>query len=137
MRLTTILLGLIICLFFVLNSHGQSKKAERKQTAKIKRRVNENTAEAYVFPKAFKHVYKKNTTKIMYGNSCATMATRKMGFEYVVRSNERISSKTNIGVFFNNLWVHSYLVVTRSPFWKVILNKRFKECKKVSGDLVG
>ena len=60
-----------------------------------------------------------------------------MGFEYLVEPARLPGSKTWKGKFLNNLWVKTKLVVTRSPFWKLILNNRIKKCRKMSGDLVG
>ena len=82
-------------------------------------------------------IYVPNADNILYGNPCVTEATHKMGFEYIVESTNLPGSKTWKGKFLNNLWVKTKLVVTRSPFWKLILNKKIKNCRKMSGDLVG
>ncbi|MEQ8627300.1 MULTISPECIES: hypothetical protein [unclassified Ekhidna] len=82
-------------------------------------------------------IYVPNADNILYGNPCVTEATHKMGFEYIVEPTNLPGSKTWKGKFLNNLWVKTKLVVTRSPFWKLILNKKIKNCRKMSGDLVG
>jgi hypothetical protein len=87
--------------------------------------------------KRYSVIYRPNTKKILYGNPCAVEATRKMGFEYMVESRTGVRSASRLGKFWNNLRVKTKLVFTRSPFWKVILKKKFKDCRPKSGDIVG
>ena len=87
--------------------------------------------------KTYDVIYVPNANRILYGNKCATEETRKMGFEYLVEPPNISGSKTGKGKFINNLWVKTKLVVTRTPFWKMILNKKIKKCRTMSGDLVG
>jgi hypothetical protein len=85
--------------------------------------------------KTYSRLYKSSTKGTLYGNPCALEITRKMGFEYVPLSQGH--GKSAVGLILNNVYVNGKLVVTRSPFWKVILNKRFKECRAKSGDGIG
>lgn len=82
-------------------------------------------------------IYVPNGDKILYGNLCVLEETHKMGFEYLVEPPNINGSKTWKGKFLNNLWVKTKLVVTRSPFWKLILKKKIRRCREMSGDLVG
>lgn len=82
-------------------------------------------------------IYVPNANNILYGNKCVLEQTHKMGFEYLVEPTNIRGSKTAKGKFINNLWVKTKLVVTRTPFWKMILNKKIKKCRQMSGDLVG
>ncbi|MEO9871753.1 hypothetical protein [Ekhidna sp.] len=82
-------------------------------------------------------IYVPNANKILYGNLCALEQTHKMGFEYIVEPRKTYGSRSKKGKFLNNLWVKTKLVTTRSPFWKLILKKKIKKCRKMSGDLVG
>lgn len=82
-------------------------------------------------------IYRPHAKKILYGNPCALNATRKMGFEYMVESRNATRSASQLGKFWNNLKVKTKLVITRSPFWKVILKKQFRKCRPQSGDIVG
>lgn len=86
--------------------------------------------------KRYSYIYVPNGNKVLYGNPCATEATHKMGFEYLVEPKGN-GSKTKKGKILNNLWVKTKLVATRSPFWKAILKRKFKECRIKSGDFVG
>lgn len=85
--------------------------------------------------KNYSRLYKRSTKGTLYGNPCAIQATHKMGFEYVPLSQGH--GKTKVGFILNNVYVNGKLVVTRSPFWKLILKKQFKECRSKSGDGVG
>lgn len=88
--------------------------------------------------KNYSLIYVTKADKILYGNPCALRETQRMGFEYIVEPKLPYgNSKTSFGRFLNNLGVKSKLVLTRSPFWKLILNKRFDKCRTKSGDLVG
>ncbi|MFK7951288.1 MAG: hypothetical protein AB8B73_00455 [Ekhidna sp.] len=86
--------------------------------------------------KRYSYIYVPNGDKVLYGNPCALEQTHKMGFEYLVEPKGD-GSKTSKGKLLNNLWVKSKLVVLRTPFWKVILKKRFRDCRAKSGDFVG
>ena len=85
--------------------------------------------------KTYSRLYKNSTKGTLYGNPCALEVTHKMGFEYVPLSQGH--GKTKVGFILNNVYVSSKLVVTRSPFWKLILKKRLKDCRAKSGDGVG
>lgn len=82
-------------------------------------------------------IYVPNANKILYGNPCATEETHKMGFEYIVEATNVPGSKTRMGKFLHNSLIKTRLCFTRSPFWKLILKKKIKKCREMSGDLVG
>jgi hypothetical protein len=85
--------------------------------------------------KTYSKIYKLSTKKTLYGNPCALEQTRKMGFEYVPLTKGR--GKTAVGVILNNTAVGAKLFVTRTPFWKLILKNRMKDCRTKSGDGIG
>lgn len=119
-----------------------SQKAEKKledymPTENLQMGKDDNKASNRPKRKRYALIYVPNADKILYGNPCALEATHNMGFEYIVEPRNGLESKTWKGKFLNNLWVKTKLVVTRSPFWKAILNKKFKECRRQSGDFVG
>jgi len=87
--------------------------------------------------KRYSVIYRPHAKNILYGNPCAVEATHKMGFEYMVESRNATRSASQLGKFWNNLKVKSKLVVTRTPFWRMILKKKFKKCRPKSGDIVG
>lgn len=86
-------------------------------------------------PKRYSQLYRKNTKGTLYGNPCAIDVTHKMGFEFVPLAQGH--GKTTVGHFINNALVKTKLTFTRTPFWKLILNKRLKDCRLSSGDGIG
>jgi len=81
-------------------------------------------------------IIKKDTEGILYGNPCVLEQTTKMGFQYTLQPKSG-GSKTEVGRLINNFLVKLKLVLTKTPFWKAILNKRIRDCRVKSGDLVG
>ncbi|WP_421763102.1 hypothetical protein [Ekhidna sp.] len=136
MSRTLIFIALIA---FSLIGFGQKVKPVEKElpTENLQMRKDSNKRANKPKKKRYGQLYVPNADKILYGNQCVLEQTRKMGFEYLVEPPNIAGSKTWKGKFLNNLWVKTKLVVTRSPFWKQILNGKIKKCRKMSGDLVG
>lgn len=111
--------------------------SEYLPTENLEMRKDSNKAMNRPQRKNISLLYVANADKILYGNPCVTEATHKMGFEYIVEPRNGLESKTSMGKFLNNLWIKTKLVGTRSPFWKLILKKKIKECRRQSGDFVG
>ncbi len=128
----TVLISVQICL-------GQKEKSIRDYipTENLDMRKDANRKENRGALKRYSVIYRPHAKNILYGNPCALEATRKMGFEYMVESRNATRSASQLGKFWNNLKVKTKLVVTRSPFWKMILKKKFKKCRPQSGDIVG
>ncbi len=87
--------------------------------------------------KTINYIYKYDQKNVLFGNPCAVKVTRKMGFEYVLQPKGVPGSPGKGKALWNNFLVKTKLVFTRSPFWKLILNKRQKDCRTRSGDIVG
>ena len=129
----------LILLFFTLASIGQQGDniLDYIPTENLDAGKDANKRANRSKKKNYEVIYRPRTRKILYGNPCAVEATRKMGFEYMVESRTATRSASQLGKFLNNLKVKSKLVVTRSPFWKVILKRKLKRCRQKSGDIVG
>ena len=84
--------------------------------------------------RTFDYVYTRDTKNTLYGNPCAVEVTQGMGFLFVPLTGDE---KTAFGYFLNNLYVKGKLSIIRTPFWRLILNKRLKDCRLSSGDGVG
>ncbi|WP_370089338.1 hypothetical protein [Ekhidna sp.] len=132
-----ILLGVFICLGQFCFAQKEKPMQDHLPTENLEMRKDSNKKVNEPKRKNIALIYVPDANKIAYGNRCVTEETHKMGFEYIVEPTNIAGSKTWKGKFLNNLWVKTKLVVTRSPFWKLILNKKIKECRKMSGDLVG
>lgn len=132
----------LLLLLILLTISAYSQKTEKGiqdyiPTENLDKKKDANSPALRSKKRKFDVIYRPHNKKILYGNPCAVEATHKMGFEYLVEPRGIQGSKSQKGKFLNNLWVKTKLVVTRSPFWKVILNKRFKKCRRMSGDFVG
>jgi len=126
--------GVFFGLFIVGCWMVQAQIAEEIPTnSTVRKRVDHRKYEPK--EKSYSRLYKKSTKGILYGNPCALEMTRQMGFEYVPLAQGR--GKTRVGLILNNFAVKSKLCVTRTPFWKSILNKRLKDCRLKTGDFVG
>jgi hypothetical protein len=87
--------------------------------------------------KKIRYIVKNAPADILYGNPCMVEETRKMGFEYVIQSRNQPGKMREFARNWNNLITKLRLVLTRSPFWKLILNSRVKDCRRKTGDMVG
>ncbi len=85
----------------------------------------------------YDYIYKQNISGMLLGNACAIQATHNMGFEYVLQPVGGPNGISRFRVTMNNLWINTKLVVTRSPFWKIILDNKIKTCREKSGDFAG
>lgn len=82
-------------------------------------------------------IYVATPNGILYGNPCAVEETKKMNFVYVAQKPGLPGGETEEDMYYNNTIVKLKLVFTRSPFWKLILNRRIKKCAQKTGDIVG
>ena len=126
-------------IFLTLFTFGQKTDniQDHIPTENLDVRKDSNTRANRGSLKRYGVIYRPHAKNILYGNPCALNETRKMGFEYMVESRNATRSASQLGKFWNNLKVKTKLVVTRSPFWKIILKKKFKQCRPKSGDIVG
>lgn len=136
---------IIFCTFFFLILCGREKaKAQTKpkggaefSTQNTRIASSNSGRKEVVKRKKIAHIYKNGTENILYGNPCATEATRKMGFVYVLQVKGIPGSIDEKQMFYNNLWVNIKLIITRSPFWRIVLKRKLKACRQKSGDIVG
>lgn len=85
----------------------------------------------------FALIVKNKSDGLLYGNACMTENTQRMGFEYSIQVKGLPGSLTFWQRVWTNTLVHSRLIFTRGPWWKLVLNNRVKNCRQKSGDLVG
>ncbi len=125
-------LSLLFLMGFMFFSGAQTIKEDLPTNNTVQKKVNHRKYEPQ--RKNYDVLYTRKTKGTLYGNPCAIDVTHKMGFQYVPLTQE---GKTKMGYFLNNLLVKTKLCVTRTPFWKVILNKRLDDCRVKSGDGIG
>ena len=84
-----------------------------------------------------RYITKNKGEGLLYGNPCMVEQTRIMGFEYVIQTEGLPGTLLPWKRVVENVKTSIALSVTKSPFWKLVLNRRVKNCRKKSGDLVG
>jgi hypothetical protein len=99
--------------------------------AKIKKKKERPKRERYMT------IIKTNTKKTLYGNKCFEDFTKQLGFVYEIQVKGQSGSINGFTRFWHNAATKTALVFTAWPWWKLRVNKRYKECRKSSGDFVG
>ncbi len=87
--------------------------------------------------KRYKTIIKNDTKRILYGNKCFEEFTRSLGFKYEVQNKNTSGSLNGPARFFHNAGTKTALFFTAWPWWKLRVNKKKKDCRKLSGDFVG
>ena len=85
----------------------------------------------------FMTIIKTDTKNTLYGNKCFEDFTRQLGFVYEIQIKGQSGSLSGFSRFWHNAGTKTALVFTAWPWWKLRVNKRYKECRKSSGDFVG
>jgi len=112
------------------------KSIPATSTTDVKAKLNKKRER----PKGKRHymtIIKTNTKNTLYGNKCFEDFTRKLGFVYEIQVKGQSGSLNGFTRFWHNAATKTGLVFTAWPWWKLRLNKRYKECRKSSGDFVG
>lgn len=82
-------------------------------------------------------IIKNNPKDLLYGNPCVEDETLRLGFKYTVQNPGLPGTLKPVTLFIHNLKIYTRLTLTKSPFWKMILNRRVKDCRERSGDWMG
>lgn len=130
-----LLLGFFIALS--VTSYAQEGVKKNFPTKKVNKKTREDKKKNRPKKKKIVYIIKKSTKNTLYGNPCAVEVTRKMGFEFAIEEKTEVTLKSFYGRLKNNFGSKMRLLVTRGPFWRLVANKRIKDCKKKSGDEVG
>lgn len=136
-RYVLILITTILC---TVSAMGQASSSELKgytPTENINPDIDFNRRKNAPKKKDFFYIIKNDMHGFLYGNPCVLEQTRRMGFEYTVQIEGIPGSLRPWRRRWNNTLGYTRLTITRSPFWKLILNKRIKNCRQKSGDIVG
>lgn len=81
-------------------------------------------------------IYVKDTRNVLYGNPCMNKVTQRFGYEYVVMPKNAKKMHSGFQRSMHNFSVKTVLFF-RNPFWKIISNKKAKECRQKTGDYMG
>ena len=106
-------------------------------TDNVDKRKDSNKKKNAPKRRTIRYIVKNHGQGLLYGNPCMLEQTRRMGFEYAVQTPGLPGSLRPVKRHWDNVRTWMRLIVLKSPFWKMTLNKRVKDCRKKSGDLVG
>lgn len=84
-----------------------------------------------------RYIIKNDTKKTLTGNLCFEEVTAKMGFQYLAVPKGQIPNKNGFVRWKHNFGVKFIIFFKNGPFWKMKVNKKYKECKYGSGDYIG
>lgn len=87
--------------------------------------------------KPIRFIIKNDTKQTLSGNLCFEEVTTKMGFRYLPVPKGQVPNKNGISRWWHNFGVKFMILLKNGPFWKLKVNKKYKECKYGSGDYVG
>ena len=140
MRLVTIRIFFVLAFsgtFLILSAQDKNDPSKDFPTENLN--IKKQTKKKKVAPKEKKirFIIKNDTKGILYGNPCMNEETRRMGFEYVVQTQGVPGSLGTVRRLWNNFVTKLRLTFTNTPFWKLILKSRVKDCRERSGDRVG
>lgn len=81
-------------------------------------------------------IYIEDTKNVLYGNPCMDKVTQRFGYEYIVMPKNASKFHSGFQRVTHNFFVKTALFF-RNPFWKIISNKKAKECRQKTGDYAG
>lgn len=84
-----------------------------------------------------RYIIKNDTRKTLAGNLCFEEVTTKMGFQYLAVPKGQVPNKNGFVRWKHNFGVKFMILLKNGPFWKIKVNKKYKECKYGSGDFIG
>ena len=135
-----LMLLLSSCFFFLsIDCWGQKERKLEDEfpTKKIDPRSGLTYKVQFYEGKDIDLMIKNKPKGTLYGNPCAIEATRSMGFQYAVQNSNMPGAMTEWERNWNNFKIKFRLFFTHSPFWKMVLKKRLRECGIKTGDRVG
>lgn len=87
--------------------------------------------------KKLDYIIKKSARGTLYGNKCVSQYTRRLGFEYLLVTNNGCVGGNYMEQKFHNFKVNLGITLRRGPFWKLRLKKNISDCQQQSGDFIG
>ena len=87
--------------------------------------------------KLIRFIIMNDTRGTLAGNLCFEEVTTKMGFQYLAVPVGQPPNKNGFARWRYNFGVKTMILLKNGPFWKMKVNKKYKECKYGSGDFIG
>jgi hypothetical protein len=106
-------------------------------TENIRMKQDDNNKKNKPKRKRIDVIIKNSPKDLLYGNPCVEEETRQMGFKYTVQNPGLPGTLKPVTLFIHNMKVYTRLTLTKSPFWKMVLNRRIRDCRERSGDWMG
>lgn len=125
---------LFVSFFYYGNGYAQ-ESIPKTNTIDVNAKINKEKERPK--RKRYMTIVKFNTKGILYGNKCFEDFTKRMGFFYDVQNKGQSGSLNGFTKFFHNAGIKTALVFTQWPWWKLRVNKKKKDCRKLSGDFMG
>ncbi|MEN8249314.1 MAG: hypothetical protein ABFS32_10320 [Bacteroidota bacterium] len=126
-----------ILFFLIIATAGYAQEDSIPPTSTTDLKVKVNKKKERPKQKRYMTIIKTNTRKTLYGNKCFEDFTKELGFVYEIQVKDQSGSLSGFQRFWHNVGTKTALVFTAWPWWKLRVNKRYKECRKSSGDFVG
>ncbi len=132
------ILCILLLLAFTIPSRSQTRDIkEYMPTENLDMKKDSNKKRNLPKEKKIRYIIKNDSKRILYGNPCVLEQTRRMNFEYAIQIEGLPGTLKPARRLWENTKTWMNLIFLRSPFWKTTLNRRVKDCRRKSGDLVG
>ncbi|MCC5921634.1 MAG: hypothetical protein JJU23_13225 [Cyclobacteriaceae bacterium] len=82
-------------------------------------------------------IYKKETSKVYYGNRCVEKLTADLGFQYDVFIKGQNGPSNGFLMFWHNLGNNTWLSIQNGPLKMFRVRQNIKECIDKTGDFYG
>jgi hypothetical protein len=125
----------LLLIFISLQPLSAQVDYNNKSTEKIKNEP-ELEPESEKKSRRLLSIYIKDTQNVLYGNPCMDKVSERFGYEYVVMPKNASKYHSGFQRSMHNFFVKTALFF-RNPFWKIISNKKSKECRQKTGDYMG
>lgn len=125
------------CLLWTNYSFAQEAGKEYFPTPNTVTGAKPNPKKQKSKEKTIRYIIKNDTKETLAGNRCFEEATIKMGFQYIAIPKGQEPNKNGFTRWWHNFGVKFIILFKNGPFWKIKINKKYKDCKYGSGDFVG
>ncbi len=130
----------VVMLLFILINHkanGQNKKERYIPTPNTVKNATPDPRKQGSKEKKIRFIITNSTKNTLAGNACFEETTRKMGFQYLAIPKGQTPNNTGWNRWWHNFGAKTIVLFKNGPFWKIKVNKKYKDCKFQSGDYVG
>ncbi|MDX1903483.1 MAG: hypothetical protein SFU27_04935 [Thermonemataceae bacterium] len=84
----------------------------------------------------YTQIYIRSTQEILYGNTCAEQASKKMRVEFIIIPKDIGFGMKLRNIFGTNLQGHLKAFFRNGFFWRKRLKKKIQRCREMTGDYI-